>query len=176
MLELRYPLPVKFICGFIYSREETYQSVKNILIRKYGDIDFESEAIEFTYTDYYCPEMGKPLWRRFVSFQHLQDSESFVAIKLYAIRLEKKFARNKKRSVNIDPGYLTEAKLVLTTTKDYSHRIYLGRGIFAEVTLSFREGSFCDFPFTFPDYRTARYKEILTNIRHIYQQQLLGYK
>jgi hypothetical protein len=172
MLEIKLPLPVKFICAFLYREENIYLAAKKILCRKFGTIDFESERIDFDFTDYYENEMGKPLFRRFLSFVKLQDASAFVKIKLFCIKVEKKFSENGKRNVNIDPGYLTEAKLVLTTTKDYSHRVYLAKGVYAETTLYYNDAKFCDFNTTYPDYRTAKYKQILLSIREIYHGQL----
>lgn len=172
MLKLQFPLPVKLVCAFIYPEEETYARTKQILQNKFGGIDFESEKIDFDFTDYYHPEMGKPLYRRFLSFKKLQKADKFAKIKLFCIRLEKKFSTKGKRAINIDPGYLNEAKLILTTTKDFSHRIYLKDGIYAEVTLHYKDGQFREFPTTFPDYRTQVYKNIFSDIRNIYQQQL----
>ena len=172
MLDIHLPLPIKFICGFIYTTEEIYQNAKKYLERKFGPIDFESERINFNFTDYYCPEMGKPLSRRFISFNKLRKSEQFVNTKLYCVKLEKKFAVNLHRRINIDPGYINEAKLILTTTKDFAHRIHLGKGIFAEATLSYLKDHFSEIPTTFPDYRTPQYKEIFFNIRKIYRQQI----
>jgi len=172
MLQIHLPLPVKFICGFIYSTEKIYQSTKKYLERKFGPIDFECERIDFTFTEYYHPEMGKPLSRRFVSFKNLRKSDQFVNIKLYCIKLEKKFALSLHRRINIDPGYVNEAKLILTTTKDFAHRIHLGKGIYAEVTLYYLKDCFSYVPTTFPDYRTPQYKKIFFDIRKIYRQQI----
>ena len=154
MFTKQIPLPVKFISGFIYSKENTYLETKAILEKKFGKIDFESQPIDFTFTDYYNQEMGQPLTRRFLSFEKLQKCEKFVDIKLFCLKVEKKFAPGDRRIINIDPGYINEAKLVLTTTKDFSHRIYLGKGVYGEVTLRFEKGAFCELPTTFPDYRT----------------------
>ena len=172
MLKVQLPAPVKFICGFIYTTEKIYQDTKIILEKKFGEIDFESEKIDFNSTGYYYPEMGKPLSRHFISFKKLRRPEQVIAIKLYCIRLEKKFALNSRRKINIDPGYLNEAKLVLTTTKDFSHRLHLDKGVYAEVTLRYLNNSFSEFSTTFPDYRTSRYKEIFLNIRKIYRRQI----
>jgi len=172
MLEIQLPLPVKFICGFIYLKEEIYLKSRAILEKKFGKIDFESQRIDFSFTDYYCPEMGKPLYRRFVSFKRLKDPRYFPDIKLFCIKIEKKYSLNQKRRVNIDPGYINDAKLVLTTTKDFSHRIYLAKGIYAEVTLYFKDKKFSDFLTTFPDYRTKEYKEIFYKIRDIYHRNI----
>ncbi len=174
MLKTQLPLPVKFICVFIYTTEEIYQRAKVILEKKFGKVDFESEKIDFNYTDYYCPEMGKPLFRRFISFKKLRRPEQFISVKLYCVKLEKKFALNSRRRINIDPGYLTDAKLVLTTTKNFSHRIYLGKGVYAEVTLRYLKDNFSEFSTTFPDYRTLNYKAIFLNIRKIYHRQIIN--
>jgi hypothetical protein len=172
MLTISKPLPVKFICGFIYSLEDCYQKALDILIKKYGEVDFQSDPIIFDFTDYYQNEMGPKLWRRFVSFKRLRNASSYANIKLHCVSIEKKFSQNNKRRINIDPGYLNEAKVALTTTKDFSHRIYLGRGIFAEVTLYFKKGSFCQLPWTFPDYRTPAYQDIFSAIRHLYRENI----
>ena len=172
MLKRILPFPVKFICGFIYSSEENYLETHKILERKFGKIDFESARFDFSFTHYYEKEMGSLLYRRFVSFEKLKDPSSFVQIKLFCIKLEKKFSKDNKRTINIDPGYLNDAKLVLTTTKDYSHRIYVGKGIFEEVTSYYKDSNFQDFATTYPDYKTPQYKEIFISIREKYRQQL----
>lgn len=173
MLKLNFPLPVKPICAIIYSSEDYYNKAKLILLKKFGSIDFESEAIDFVFTDYYHDEMGLKLWRKIISFKKLISPHRIVDVKLFTIKIEKKFARDNKRIVNIDPGYINEAKLVLATTKDFSHRIYLGRGIFAEVTLRYdKKEGFVSFSTTFPDYKTPKYHQALLNIRNIYCQQI----
>lgn len=172
MLHPQFPLPVKVICAFIYSQEKIYQKVKVILTKKLGKIDFESEIIAFNFTPYYYKEMGQPLFRRFISFQKLQKPEYLIETKLFCMKIEAKFAVEERRIVNIDPGYINSAKLVLATTKDFSHRIYLGKGVFAETTLYFSNGDFCAFPTTFPDYCTDGYRGIFCSIRLIYQKNL----
>jgi len=171
---LQRPKPVKFICGFIYSYEDVYLKVKKIMRKKFGRIDYESQIIDFDFTDYYYKEMGKPLFRRFVSFEELKSPSDFVKIKLWCIKIEKKISQQGKRKINIDPGYINEGKLVLTTTKDYYHRIYLEKGIYVEVTLYYKNKNFCDLPTTYPDYRTHLYKSIFLFIREIYRKQLLN--
>jgi hypothetical protein len=172
MLYVNLPSPAKFILGFIYSKEDIYQDAKKVLEKRIGRADFESPKINFDFTDYYYPEMGRPLFRRFISFTRLKNPQNLVKIKLFCIKVERKYALDDKRRINIDPGYLTEAKLILATTKDFSHRIYLAKGIYAEVTLCFKEGRFCDLATTFPDYRTTQYKEIFTVIRNIYRENI----
>jgi Domain of unknown function (DUF4416) len=172
MLKTQTPLAVKFICSFIYSDQNIYKKILNLLKKKYGPIDFESEIIPFNFTKYYEEEMGINLKRRFISFRKLREASSFVPIKLYCVNIEKKFSIKDKRTINIDPGYINEARLVLTTTKDFAHRIYLKKGVFAEVTLCFSKGTFVDFSWTFPDYKTIQYKNIFTKIRNIYRENM----
>ena len=172
MLQTQSPLPVNFICGFIYNKEDIYIRTKDILKKKFGRIDYESEKINFDFTNYYDSEIGKPLFRKFVSFEKLKNPGDFSKTKLFCIKIEKKFSLNLKRKINIDPGYINEAKLILTTTKDYSHRIYIGRGIYAEVTLIFKDNKFCELQSTFPDYRTQLYKGIFLSIRKLYREKI----
>jgi thioredoxin reductase len=92
----------------------------------------------------------------------------FYRIKLYANRLESKFLNSSLRLINIDPGYIDKAKLVLASTKDYAHRIYLQKGIFAEVTLTYRGNSFSPNDWSYPDYRSKEYIDIFNQIRALY--------
>ena len=172
MLYRNFPLPVKFICSFIYQQEEIYQKTRLALCKKFGKIDFETDSLNFSFTHYYEKEMGSPLCRRFISFLKLKRPDELVYAKLFCMKIEKKFAKADKRAINIDPGYLNEAKLVLTTTKDYNHRIYVGRGIFEEVTLCYTNFGFKDFNTTYPDYRTPEYKKFFLTIRENYRKQI----
>lgn len=164
--------PVKLIMGFIFREEKTFLEVKKILREKFGDLDFESQIMDFNFTDYYEEEMGKDLKRTFISFQNLINLEDIVKIKHICWDIEQKFARNGKRIINIDPGYVSLFQLVLTTTKPFSHRIYLGEKVFAEVTLVNRHSSFEILPWTYPDYRTQAYLDIFDKIRLNYKKQI----
>jgi hypothetical protein len=164
--------PVKLVIGLIFNQDKIYAGAKRLLERKFGPIDFESEILDFIYTDYYDKEFGKDLKRSFISFRNLITPSRLPAIKRITNRLEIRFSQNKLRRINIDPGYLELSKFVLATTKDYSHRIYLDRGIYAEITLSYREGEFCPGEWAYPDYRTQDYLEIFDRIRQIYAGQI----
>jgi len=160
--------PVKLIIGFIYKDEVVFIKARDKVSRKFGRIDFESGEIDFNYTDYYAAELGRGLKRKFISFHKLIPRQDLYRVKLYTNRLEEKLSISKLRRVNIDPGYLDSAKLVLASTKDYAHRIFLGKGIFAEVTLSFRDNSFSGNDWTYPDYRSPEYLAIFNQIRKLY--------
>lgn len=158
--------PVKLIIGLI-AREDLFEPVEKILRRKFGIIDFKSEILDFNFTDYYQPEMGIGLKRRFLSFKQKILPRDLSRIKVYTNHIEKKFSKNNgSRQINIDPGYLTLAKLVLATTKDYQHRLYLDQGIFAEVTLRFQGKTFTSWEWTYPDYRSPAYINIFNHIRN----------
>ena len=160
--------PAKLVIGFIFKDEEVFQKVKGILIRKFGKIDFESRVMPFNFTDYYAEELGDGLKRVFVSFRRLIYPANLSRLKIITNSIEKKLLSGRKRLINIDPGYLDLAKLVLASTKDYAHRIYLGKGIFAEITLFFKDNSFRAQEWTYPDYRTDNYIKIFNKIREIY--------
>lgn len=174
MGKIRKHPPVKLISGFIISETKIIDEVEQKMIDEFGDIDFQSELMPFDYTDYYKPEMGKNLMRRFVSFESLIHPEDIASIKLFTNELETEFffPDTTNRMINIDPGYITAAKLLLVTTKDHAHRIYLRNGIFAEVTLRYHNNSFVPWEWTYPDYKTENYITIFNQIRNIYMRQL----
>jgi len=158
--------PVKLIVGLI-GQEELFEKTRKALLKKFGKIDFISPVIAFNFTDYYNAEMGSNLKRQFLSFKKNIVCEDLVPIKHFTNKLEKKFySPGSRRQVNIDPGYLNLSKLVLATTKDHQHRLYLGKGIFAEVTLRFRHKSFIGWEWTYPDYLSLAYIEIFNHIRN----------
>ncbi|MBU0547839.1 MAG: DUF4416 family protein [Candidatus Omnitrophica bacterium] len=159
---------VKLIIGFIYKDEAIFIKSRDRLKRKLGRIDFQSDALDFNYTAYYAKEIGVGLKRRFISFGKLIPIQDLYRIKLYTNRLEAKFLNSGERQVNIDPGYVDLAKLVLASTKDYAHRIYLRKGIFAEITLSYRGNSFVSNDWTYPDYRSQGYIDIFNKVRKLY--------
>ncbi|MFA4991472.1 MAG: DUF4416 family protein [Candidatus Omnitrophota bacterium] len=166
------------IIGILAKNKKLFDDVEEFFIDAFGAIDYRSEILPFDYTDYYKKEMGETLSRKFVSFKKLIRPGDLAKIKLRTNSIEEKFAAEKegavRRLINIDPGYITDAKLVLATTKDYSHRIYLRKGIYAEVTLAWRKGGFQALDWTYPDYRTREYIDILNRMRDSYAKQTKG--
>ncbi len=166
------PEKVKLITGLIAEDKNLFDEAFFYLERKFSKIDFKSDLLDFKNTNYYNNEIGSNLKRMFISFRRFINQETLADIKLFANRLEKKLSRNNKRTINIDPGYLTLSKLVLATTKDFSHRIYIKKGIYEEVTLLFKKDTFTELEWTYPDYRTIKYIETFNHIRRIYQTQI----
>ena len=161
------PPAAKLIIGLIYKQNAVKDKVLDILKRRFGEIDFLSRELDFDYTDYYYPELGRPLKRIFLSFKQLLSEDKLSEIKLYTNKLEERFSRKQKRQINIDPGFLSSGKLILATTKDYSHRVYLGKGIFAEATLFYKDAAFRPWPWTYPDYQSKEYADIFNIIRRL---------
>jgi len=116
--------------------------------------------------------MGKPIFRTFLSFARLIQPEDLVEIKLTTNQIEEELACEGKRRVNLDPGYMQLGKFVLATTKDQMHRLYIGKGIYEEVTLHYQKKSWQPWSWTYPDYASDQYREILLAIRMIYYEQL----
>ena len=166
--------PVKLISGVIASSTAFFSETEKKLTKSFGPIDYRSRIIDFDCTDYYLAEMGKDLKRRFFSFKKLIDPVKLSEIKLKTNKVELLFAKStraRKRTVNIDPGYINDAKLVLASTKDYNHRLYIANGIYQEITLTFQSSSFRPFDWTYPDYRTDDYIVIFNHIRELFMNQ-----
>ncbi|MBI4708582.1 MAG: DUF4416 family protein [Candidatus Omnitrophica bacterium] len=172
MGEIKKTPVVKLFIGFIFKEEQVYNKAKAVLENKFGKADFESRIINFTHTNYYENELGSNLKKRFISFKKLIPADKLARIKVFTNKLEKKFSKNAKRLINIDPGYIDLPKVVLASAKDFSHRIYLEKGIFAEITLLYQNSAFRHLDWTFPDFRTQTYFQILNQIREIFQKQL----
>ena len=112
--------------------------------------------------------MGRPLFRRVLAFEKLIQQKDLATIKVETIQLEQKYFRNKKRRVNIDPGYLLHERFVLATAKNFAHRIYIGQRIYADLTLIYTNGSFHSLPWTYPDYRAKNMLACLNRVRNKY--------
>jgi hypothetical protein len=166
------PDKVKIIVGLITGDPKYFDAARAVLTRRLGAVDFESAILDFTSTAYYNAEFGENLKRKFLSFERPAALDGMGRLKLLTNRIEKALSRQKKRLVNIDPGYVDLSKLVLFTTKDYFHRIYLAKGIYASLALYYRNNTFNAFEWTYPDYRTKEYIDIFNHIRQIYKDDL----
>ncbi len=166
------PEPVRLIVGLLVARQELLSAAAARLSEQFGPLDQSSRPVPFTQTAYYRRELGEEPWRQFLTFQPLIDPSDLAAIKVRTNEMELEWAPDGLRRVNIDPGYISLSKLVLATTKNYWHRIYLAQGIYAEATLPFRDGAFRPQEWTYPDYRTPEHLAFFTAARERYKQQL----
>jgi Domain of unknown function (DUF4416) len=163
---------VKLTIGFIFKEDAVIEMAQSLISRKMGYFDSESAIFDFNHTDYYRQEFGENLKRKFVSLKRLVNPEDIYKIKLISNKIENRISESGKRLINIDPGYITESKLVFLTTKDYGHRIYLRKGIYAEITLKFQDGTFRPLETTYPDYRSEDYIKFFNNVRAVYRENI----
>ncbi|MEO0092215.1 MAG: DUF4416 family protein [candidate division WOR-3 bacterium] len=144
------------VWGVIISDINLLPELEKLLYHNFGEVIIRSPIIPFDFTDYYEKEMGKNLKRCWIVTKNIVGLDRLVEIKKYAEQIEKKFlAPDNKRRINLDPGVLTLQNFVLTTHKNYGHRIYLKDGVYAEVTLIYRHNSYQALEWTYPDYRKA---------------------
>jgi hypothetical protein len=168
MAQIHQPIAVKLIAGLLAGRAEWLDATVARLVETLGPIDVTSPDWPFDFTHYYDKQMGEHLLRRFVAFETPVDPEVLGPTKRRTNELEAELAvqfGTVGRPVNIDPGYVAPSKLVLASMKDFAHRVYLGKGVYAEVTLQYIQGRWKTLPFTFPDYASGRYDAFLSEAR-----------
>ena len=176
MWELQNPKPVKLIIGILAANETALAAAVKAISKSFGVIDLKSDVWPFTQTDYYKDEIGPNALRQFVSIENLIDPGKLAQIKHDTNSLEQQLADSLKlslpRPANLDPGFIEPSKLILASTKNFSHRIYIGNKMFAEVTLMYEKGHWRHFEYTFPDYRQSCYQDFLSKVRTRLMEQL----
>lgn len=184
MWELKDPNPVKLIIGILAANQDCLQAAIEVITSEFGKADLISDIWPFTQTNYYESETGENILRQFVSIEQLIDPGELAKIKHQTNKLEQKLARHlcgglaKKlnlslsRPVNLDPGVIEPSKLILATTKNYSHRVYIGGKMYAEVTLIFDKGRWKPFEYTYPDYKQECYHDFFSKVRKRLLEQL----
>lgn len=164
---------VKLFAGFIYHDPDVYREVKQQLTGYYSDIDLESDSFSFDKTTYYDEEMGSPLYKRFLSFKTLIQPEILPDIKLLTNDIENRRAQQGKRVINIDPGFLSDANVILATTKNHYHRVPLAKGIYAHIEYVIKKkNTLTTLEWTYPDFRTPQYMDFFIRLIPIYKQDI----
>ncbi|EHJ47486.1 hypothetical protein DFW101_1478 [Solidesulfovibrio carbinoliphilus subsp. oakridgensis] len=168
------PLTAKLVCSVLAAGlPAVWPDVIAGLEDRFGPVEIAYPAVPFVHTAYYEKELGRPLFRRVLAFSCLLSQGRLRSVKLFTNGLEEALARpDGSRRVNLDPGLLTQERFVLATGKNFTHRIYLGDGIFGDLTLVFQAGSWQTLPWTFPDYAAADMTAMLTDIRRRYRRDL----
>jgi hypothetical protein len=169
---LRFPKPTKLVMSLISAEDALMADAVGDLKTVYGALDLLTELLPFDFTRYYHREMGSPLFRRFIAFEELVSPDFLPEIKLETNKIEQRYSRNGCRRVNIDPGILSMDNVVLATTKSCAHRPYLRDGVYADLTLIFRNRSFRPLEWTYPDYRQGEVIELMNGLRRSYLMQL----
>ena len=176
MWKLKPPKPVKLIIGIIAADRQCLHAAIEAIEAKLGKIDLVSDVWPFDKTNYYKDETGKHILRQFVSIERLIHPGKLAKIKHRTNKLEQKLAAKSAlplpRPVNLDPGTIEPSKLILATTKNYSHRIYIGKKMYAEVTLVFDKGRWNPLPYTYPDYKQKCYHDFFDKVRKRLLEQL----
>jgi hypothetical protein len=176
MWEPKEPKPVKLIVGILAADERCLTAAREGLSGLLGALDLTSDIWPFDQTDYYTSQIGPHILRQFVSSEQLIDPGDLAAIKHRTNALEQQLAAALAlpfpRPVNLDPGLIEPSKLVLATTKNYSHRIYIGDKMYAEVTLIFDKGNWRPLPYTYPDYHRPEYLDFFTRVRSRLMRQV----
>jgi hypothetical protein len=172
------PKDVLLVLSILSSRwDEFWPALLLELEGIFGDVDYVSSMILFDETSYYDEELGTPIYRRFISFKKLVVPDRLPEIKLSTNRLEKRYQTDDgKRIFNLDPGILSFERFVLATGKEYTHRIYLKDGIWADLTLIFQKGRWQVLPWTYPDYAKKEIQDILLYLRNSYREKLRNKK
>jgi len=162
------PKPAKLVIGFFLKEKRLAVDVVKALVEKLGSVDMISPWLPFNLTTYYDDEMGTPLFRRMLAFKRLIKQSALANIKLFTNDLEREYSIDDRRTVNIDPGYLLHERFVLATGKNYSHRIYIGNEIYADLTLVYLKGHYNKMPWTYPDYASENVMTFLEWVRKKY--------
>jgi len=168
----RPPQPAKLVVGFLLKDKKRLPVLAAELEERFGPVTLVSPWMPFSYTAYYETEMGAPLFRRVLAFRDLMAQDGLARIKRATNAIEQAHMVEGQRCVNIDPGYLLLARFVLATGKNFSHRIYIGEGIYAELTLIFERGAFRPLPWTYPDYADRPLRDFLQRVRSQYAGDL----
>jgi len=138
----------------------------------FGEVELRSSSFAFEHTSYYEPEMGKGLTKQFFAFAGMRQPDFLVAGKLSAMRIEQQFSVNGRRKVNIDPFYMELAKIVVASSKNFAHRVYLGQGVYGDVQLRYQHDRYVASDWTYPDYSAEPGRSFFQDVRASYWEQL----
>ncbi len=164
--------PEKLIIGVLSTRLERHPELEKELLAVFGEIEAVFGPYPFSYTDYYVPEMGPDIQRMFYVCKDLVSPSMLSKIKRTTDSIEESFKEEGLRKINLDPGILSRDRFILATTKDRGHRIPLQDGIYGEVTLIYMNKGFQSLDWTYTDFKTEEYRNLLKEIRKSYLKQL----
>jgi hypothetical protein len=156
----------------LYRDVDVFEPSEEILENNFGDTLYISHPLHWDYSSYYKDEIGEPLFRQIIFFKNIVDPGLLADIKLKTNEIESAFSSEGKRLINLDPGYLTLAKVVLASTKNYAHRLYLGKGIYGEITLIYKDETYSPHIFTYRDYQDKSHIDIFMNAREMLKKML----
>jgi hypothetical protein len=173
--EIKTYRPVKLLCGIITAKEDYFRKSEERLVAAFGPVDGRSPRFEFDQTDYYEAQMGTGLKRSFISFERLIDPESLSEIKIRTNDLENEIRREFRaelRIINLDPGYITPAALIMATAKNFSHRIPLRSGIYGHLEFLYTKTGIRKLDWTYPDFAKEGYQSYFLALRKRFLAQI----
>jgi len=174
MGEIKLPKDVKLFTAVMFKDAELLSEIKTTLIQAWGSIEETSEIFDFIHSEYYQDEMGTGLKKQFWIFTRLVRPDFLPDAKLLTNQIEAQYLEAGKRVINLDPGYLSAAKLILATTKNYMHRIYLRDGIYGDVHLKVSQRRLVPNEWTYPDYKTEETLVFFNHVRKKYLELIQG--
>lgn len=172
MAEIKPPLPVKYFIAALYSDAQVLDRAVAIIQKEWGDVDYRSADFPFDVTDYYVAEMGAGINRKIITIKSLYSPTLIVDMKLRCNEIELELARDGNRLVNLDAGYLDHNKILLASAKEAGQKVYIDKGIYADLAGRYKSGKYQSFEWSFPDFKDGRYDKELLLIRKTYMRQL----
>jgi hypothetical protein len=160
------------------SREQGVNRTAETAIEdEFGALATRSECYCFSeFSEYYDEELGGSCWKYLVALDQPKPVDQLASVKLRVEGIEQRLSRKSgkelRRTVNIDPGYLTGWQVVLSSVKNHAHRIYLSEGIYSELTLLYRGGEFESLPWTYRDYLAPEVLEFFGQLRSVHVRQM----
>ena len=167
--------PVLLVCGIIAGDDVLFRRAEDRLVEAFGAVDRTGPAIPFDLTEYYAGEMGTGLRRKFVSFESLIAPQDLSEVKIRTNAMEdalREESGGSHRPVNIDPGYLTSAALIMATAKNFAHRIPLDKGIYAHLEFLFGKHGIRTLDWTYPDFRRPDHHPFFQEARKRYLNRI----
>jgi hypothetical protein len=161
-----------FFSSVIFGDDRLMAEAEAGMVKALGAVRERTGATLFTHSAYYEPEMGPGLSRCFLLFEPLVARERLVEMKHATNAIEQVLAMGGKRRVNIDPGYIALEHVVLGTTKGFAHRVYLGQGIFGDLTLMYANNTYRTLEWTYPDYAGGDIIAMFKRWRETYKKEL----
>jgi len=169
MRPLTHPPDTLLFTAILTTDSDLFIDVSKQLQHMFGSAVETIQPVGFDHSSYYQPEMGPGLLKGFLGFTPPFSPQSLALVKRQVRQIEWKYGKQSdsgfRRTINIDPGYVNLSQVVLSTSKNFSHRIYLQDGIFAEVTLLYHASGWEELPWTYPDYKVPEVKSFLTRCR-----------
>ncbi len=163
---------VNLIIAVLHPESRELEPIISPLSLRFGEIELISKSFSFSHTSYYEKEMGRGIVKTILAFKNLVRDTDMKVIKYFTLQLEDEFKENRNRVYNLDPGYVDLNKLVLSTTKGRAHRTSIGWGLYEEVTLLYRKGTFENLLWTYPSYKSEEVKSFLVEVREKYKEKL----